>query len=656
MGTNAQFASVNASELIDQKNSDIFEMVFKTTQAAIFLVEVTDHNKFVFITSNESHQQKTGIASLDLAGKTPEELLGKELGSSISANYAKCLNEAKTIIYEEESSLPGGKRFWETSLTPVFENGKIVNIIGSSIDITERVNTQKSKQNAINEFAASETKYRGLFESSRDGIVYGNKDGYISQANPAFTSMLGYEHARELQGRHWTEITPEKWHSFEQKKVSSKVFIDGYSGEYEKEYIKKDGSVFPVVMQTWLTQHKDGTPDGLWAIARDISMEKAAQADCKIQQKKILASEKKYRTLLNASPEAVLLVNKEGSITEASDIAPDVFGKSGKDQLLGESLYSLVPDEKCMEMEEILQRAYQDEIIKDHQFVFKRNSHSCFIGEISVKMVSKELQYFKIFMIIIRDITDRKLIEQKMLRTERMASLGEMASVFAHEINQPLSIVSMIVDKVSFKNADNKLSSDYLGKKCHDILENIHKIDSIIGQIRMFAGEKDIDEFKNIDLNEIIQKLLGFIQTQYKKYHIHFKLNLQDPLPPVYSSKLKIEQILVNLLSNASFALNEKAKYKQTDGFKKEISIRTYTINNRICLEVEDNGTGISNDIKHQLFDPFFTTKGPESGTGLGLFIIDRTLKEMKGSIELESHINEYTRFKLHFPASRHKL
>lgn len=116
--------------------SEDYERVFHGSREALFLVEVKAGNQFRFVRTNPTHQQLTGISLEEIAGKTPVELLGKTLGTRIQENYERCVSNKKTITYEEEISLPGGMRRWETSLTPVLENGKVVFIVGSGTDTT----------------------------------------------------------------------------------------------------------------------------------------------------------------------------------------------------------------------------------------------------------------------------------------------------------------------------------------------------------------------------------------------------------------------------------------------------------------------------------------------------------------------------------------
>ncbi|MDZ7762195.1 MAG: PAS domain S-box protein [Desulfovermiculus sp.] len=115
-----------------------YEKVFHSTQDAMFLIQVIDENHFKYLRNNKAHQTTTGISCAYLRGRTPQELVGNELGNTVAANYRRCLEQSGPISYEETLDLPGGKRTWQTTLTPVIQDGRPVLIVGSSQDITER--------------------------------------------------------------------------------------------------------------------------------------------------------------------------------------------------------------------------------------------------------------------------------------------------------------------------------------------------------------------------------------------------------------------------------------------------------------------------------------------------------------------------------------
>lgn len=138
LGAHLDITALKENEKVISRLTSEYEKVFNGTQDAMFLIQVMEDGVFRFIRNNLAHQNKTGILLDQIMNTSPQELLGKDLGDLVARNYQKCVDARKAITYEEELSLPEGKRLWSTTLTPILENDRVSHIVGSSTDITER--------------------------------------------------------------------------------------------------------------------------------------------------------------------------------------------------------------------------------------------------------------------------------------------------------------------------------------------------------------------------------------------------------------------------------------------------------------------------------------------------------------------------------------
>jgi PAS domain S-box-containing protein len=210
--------------------------------------------------------------------------------------------KTQNLLAEEQGKAEYEYRFLKKDGTYCWLHGEItkmqnvdgasVEFVGSLSDITERKNAEEVLKN-------SEARYRNLYESLMDSIVTVDLDGRILQFNQSYVKMLGYE-PEELRNLTYMDLTPEKWHDFEREIVENQLLPNGYSDIYEKEYIRKDGSIFPVELRTFVIRDDTGKPSGMWAIVRDIS-------ERKIIEQNLRESEGRYRNLLDNSMQGVIV-------------------------------------------------------------------------------------------------------------------------------------------------------------------------------------------------------------------------------------------------------------------------------------------------------------------------------------------------------------
>jgi len=264
--------------------------------------------------------------------------------------------------------------------------------------------------------------------------------------------------------------------------------------------------------------------------------------------------------------------------------------------------------------------------------------------EAEIKKMNRELEKR-----VQTELKKREEQQQLLIQKSKLESLGKLAAGIAHEINQPLTRLSLGVDNILYKiKKDKRFDLDYIKKKCDTFLENIVRIQNIIEHIRTFSRDQKSTTFDRIDINRTVKDALKFIETQYKNHGINLELHLGKIDGFILGNKFKLEQIFLNLLTNARDAIEEK--FKDAEFSKNKIVIRIFREADKICFEIEDNGCGISNENLKKVFDPFFTTKPIEKGTGLGLSIIYGLVQEMKGEIKIQSKENKFTKIKISFP------
>jgi signal transduction histidine kinase len=236
------------------------------------------------------------------------------------------------------------------------------------------------------------------------------------------------------------------------------------------------------------------------------------------------------------------------------------------------------------------------------------------------------------------------------LHKSRIESLGILTAGIAHEINQPITAISMSIENILIRLNDESIDKNYISEKCRNIGIHIQRINNIINHIRFFSKEHRSVNLEIIDVNKVITETLSLFRSQSINQNITVTTELAPDAGHIFWDSVEFEQILINLFSNARDAVNQKEKTIQDPSYTKKIVIKTTRNDKNILLQMSDNGIGIPEENFSRLFEPFFTTKDDDNGTGLGLSIIQALVNEMKGEIAIESKVNEFTTVKILLP------
>ena len=273
---------------------------------------------------------------------------------------------------------------------------------------------------------------------------------------------------------------------------------------------------------------------------------------------------------------------------------------------------------------------------------------------------------------ITRDVTERRLAameaertREQMIQTDKMVTLGVLVSGVAHEINNPnnyLMLNAKIIDQAwndvlpilenyHEKNPGFKIANLDYGKArvlLPDIIKGFsdgtQRIKRIVESLRNYA-RKDTDGLnQEVDLNAVVESALVLLSDMLLKSTDNFQKNIDANLPKIKGNASQIEQVVINLLTNACHALNNRSQ---------KILLSTREGKNGVALEIVDHGYGISQENMDKIFDPFFTTKRESGGTGLGLSISKNIMQNHGGTIEIQSETGKGTVVTLRFPASQ---
>ena len=368
------------------------------------------------------------------------------------------------------------------------------------------------------------------------------------------------------------------------------------------------------------------------------------------QKHKILESEKLYRMLLNASPEGIIIMDTSGLIREISNVAAEIFGLADRREFVGNNIITIFPPEEQSRLREVISGTMEQGTTHNIEFLITRADQNRLTCEISLKLIKDDSGKSTALMAVIRDISRRAMIQQQMIHTERLASIGEMATGIAHEINQPLNIISLGLENLLVEISKSKaVDPDYFHNKAKLIFNNISRITYIIDHVKTFSRVGHDFTLVEYDLHEAIRSAVSMIENQFRNAGISLTSHFDKNIPRIKGDPNKFEQVILNLLLNSQDAVEEKMGIVKTP-YQWIVDIKTYRDKHNLYIEVMDNGMGIKSADLDKIMLPFHTTKKAGKGTGLGLSISFGIIKEMNGAIEIESEYARWTKVMITLP------
>jgi signal transduction histidine kinase len=244
---------------------------------------------------------------------------------------------------------------------------------------------------------------------------------------------------------------------------------------------------------------------------------------------------------------------------------------------------------------------------------------------------------------VARDITEHK----KALKTGHLASIGELSAGIAHEINNPTNSIMLNAEMLLDMP---ELEADERNDIASSIRKDSQRITNIVKSLLSFA-RADCKEKSPVNINTIMRDALMLTQQQIGKSGIDLTISISPDIPEITANAQEMEQVFINIINNARYALNQKYPSNNCDK-KLVISASPIEIDSTPYLQLifYDTGTGISRDIIKKVKDPFFTTKPVNAGTGLGMSISHGIISDHKGTLEIESKEGEYTRIIIKLP------
>ncbi|MBW2208070.1 MAG: PAS domain S-box protein, partial [Deltaproteobacteria bacterium] len=370
----------------------------------------------------------------------------------------------------------------------------------------------------------SEKRYRELYEGSPDGYARVDLDGRFLESNSTFREMLGYTE-EELRKKTFEDITPERWHALEADIHENQVFKKGYSQPYEKEYRKKDGTIFPIEIRGHLMKGEQGRPLGMWSFVRDVTDRKRAESALK-------ESEEKYRLLVENANDAIFIAQDE-VVKFPNPKTIEMVGYPVDELARTPFLQLIHPDDRDTVIDRHLRRLKGEKVPTPYTFRILNKSGGELWVELNAVLITWEGKPGTLN--FLRDITEQKILEAQLQQAQKMEAIGTLAGGIAHDFN---NLLMGIQGRTSLMFMDRDASHSQL-EHLEGIQDHVQSAADLTRQLLGFArGGKY--EVTPTDMNALLEKTSRMFGRTKKEINIHGKYGKN--IWPVEADQAQIEQ------------------------------------------------------------------------------------------------------------------
>ncbi|WLD95485.1 PAS domain S-box protein [Alkalihalobacillus sp. AL-G] len=582
------------NEQLIERTYQQYESLFYQNSVPIFSIDLEG----TIIDVNPAVVAAIGYKKEELIGKSFE----KHLLSSKDRAAIICLEEVKKgrrVSCEMLLKPKSGKDIeFHFRHIPIFIDGKLSGAYGVARNISDLKRTQEALQE-------SEHRYRQLVENSPDPICL-HDSNRIVYVNDVAIKMLGVKNKQDVIGKEISKFIHIQHQVESRERVQHVMGGLRFERLFPMKIVRPDGDILEMEGKSIPIKHKGKTY--VLAVFRDETEKNRAKRS--LQQ-----SERRYRSLFQHNPDGIYSINLKGELTSVNPAIEKITGYT-KEEQIGKSYTDFLLPEERTEIVTNYKQIFKGKPIEFEKRMLRKDGVIINVRVIGFPMIVDNIIIGMYG--ILRDISDEKRSEEMLRRSEKLTVVGELAAAVAHEIRNPLTSIKGFIQMM-------RLGLGAKEQYYQIILSEMDRIELIISELLVLAKPQSIS-YEKKPIGSMIRHVLKLLEGQANMNNIRFVTDLEAANEEIECEENQIKQVFINLIKNAIEVM--------PDGGKIYISCKK-TDTGQLLIRIRDQGPGIPKELLTRLGEPFYTTK--EKGTGLGLMISFKIIKDHKGSIQFSS-------------------
>jgi PAS domain S-box-containing protein len=631
-----EFLERNKAHQAVRETNELLEGVFSSINLLIAHMD----KDFNFIRVNRAYAEADGRNPEFYMGKNHFTLFPNEENEEIFRRVVET-GEPYSVVEKPFTYADHPERgisYWDWSLHPVKEaDGRVSGVVLSLVNVTER----KQAEEALKR---SSLYTRSLIEASLDPLVTISLEGKITDVNRATELVTGVPRERIIGSDFSVYFTDP----LKAREGYERVFQMGAVRDYPLAIRHASGKVIDVLYNATVYRTEAGEVQGVFAAARDITERKLAEVALR-------QNEQLLRNVLELLPVGVWIADKDGVITYGNPAGHRIWAGYryvGIEQFGEYKGWWLHTGQKIEPEEWAAARA----IRKGETSLNEEIEIECFDGSRKIILNSaiplrNDKNEITGAFIINDDMTERRQTEQRIRQMQKMEALGTLAGGIAHDFNNILMPIIINAELALLDVKQNVLPSpNYMQL----VKEAATRGQELVKQIITFSRQREQPR-QPVDINPVIKEALKFLRASIPK-NIEIRSSIDVEPAMVLADPTQIHQVLMNLCSNAAYAMRGKEGILRVSltrvEIDSEVGSRQMDVKAGLYLRlsISDTGHGMDPEVRERAFDPFFTTKKPGEGTGMGLAVVHGIVKNHEGAITVESEVGKGTTVHVFLP------